>query len=93
MLDSNLNSISIDNILLNTILPNLSDYQALFEGIIWYTLAVRFLMYAMIIIQSDIAFALSIVSRYCKNLDFIYIAIVSQILQYIKDSLDISITF
>ncbi len=41
----------------------------------------------------DIAFALLIVSRYCINLDSTHITAVTQILQYIKDTLNDGIIF
>ena len=50
-------------------------------------------MYTMTMTQPDIAFALSIVSRYCNNLNPIYVVAVIQILRYIKDTLDDGIIF
>ena len=50
-------------------------------------------MYAMTMTRPDIAFALSIVSRYCNNPDSTHVAAVTRILQYIKGLLDDGIIF
>lgn len=83
----NSSTIPIDSGLPNIIIPSFSNYQASFETILWYSLAIRSLIYVMTMTWPDIAFVLSIVSRYSNNRDFTYLAIVTQILWYIKDIL------
>ncbi len=51
------------------------------------------LVYSMTMTWLDIAFALSIFSRYCNNPDSTNVAAVIQIFQYIKGTLDDSIIF
>lgn len=80
MSNYNWNSISIDSSLSNTILPSLFDYQTLSKTILWYASAIGSLMYIIIITWLDIEFALSIISKYCNNLDSMHVAAVTQIL-------------
>lgn len=83
----------MDSGLPNTIMPSSSDYQASPETILWYSSAVGSLMYAMTMTRPDIAFALSIVSRYCNNPDSTHVAAVTRILRYIKGTLYDGIIF
>lgn len=87
MAKCNSSTIPIDSGLPNIIIPSFSNYQASFETILWYSLAIRSLIYVMTMTWPDIVFVLSIVSRYYNNRDFTYLAIVTQILWYIKDIL------
>ena len=50
-------------------------------------------MYVMTMTRPDIAFALSIVSRYCNNPNSTHVAAVTRILQYVKGTLDEGIVF
>lgn len=89
----NPSTIPIDSGFSNLIMPSFSDYQARFETILLYSLAVDSLIYTMIMTRSDIAFALSIVSRYYINPDSTHVAGVTRILRYIKDMLYNGIIF
>lgn len=73
MLNCNLSSTSINNGLLITILPGLFYYQTLLKTIFWYALAVKFLIYAIIMTWPDIIFALLIISRYYNNSDSMHV--------------------
>lgn len=92
---SDYNSIStyMDICFSNTIILTSSNSQALLGTIFWYLLAVQSLIYAMTNTQPGIAFRLFIVSRYCNNVDSMYFAAITQILQYIKGIFDDSIIF
>lgn len=83
----------MDSGLPNTIMPSSSDYHASSKTILWYLSAVDSLMYVMTMTRPDIAFALSIVSKYCNNPDSIHVAAVMWILQYIKGMLYNGIIF
>ena len=93
MSDCNPSSIPMDSDLRNTIILSSEDYRALLQTIYWYGSAIGFLMYAMTMTQPDIAFALSIVSRYCNNPNSTHVAAVTRILRYIKGTLDEGIVF
>ena len=93
MSDCNPSSTPMDSGLPNTIVPSSEDYRAPPETIYWYGSAVGSLMYAMTMTRPDIAFALSIVSRYCNNPNSTHVAAVTRILRYIKGTLDEGIVF
>ena len=93
MAECNSSTTPIDSGLSNTIMPSSSDYQVLSETVLWYSSAMGSLMYAMTMTRPDIAFALSIISRYCNNPDSTHVAAVTRILQYIKGTLYNSIIF
>lgn len=93
MAECNSSTTPIDNGLPNTIMPSSSDYQAPSETVLWYSSAVGSLMYAMTMTPPDTAFALSIVSRYCKNPDLTHVTAVTRILRYIKGTLCNGIIF
>ncbi len=67
MSDCNPSGKLMDGSLPNTIMPSSSDYQVFPETIPWYSSAVVSLIYEMIMTRLDIAFALSIVSKYCNH--------------------------
>ena len=75
----------------NSVLP--STEQADEATIYWYGTSVGSLMYAMVTTRSDIAFALSVASRYCSNPSQTHVGIVTRILKYIKGTLGVGITF
>ena len=51
------------------------------------------LVYAMIIIRFDLKFAFSILSRYCFNLNSIYMKVTIRFLRYIKEILHYNIRY
>ena len=51
------------------------------------------LMFAAIMTRSNIAYAMSIVSRYAENPESQHIKTINRILKYIKESLDLSIVY
>ncbi len=75
----------------NSILP--STEQADEDTIYWYGASIGSLMYAMVTTRPDIAFALSVASRYCSNPNQTHVALVTRIFRYIKGSLGVGITF
>ncbi len=75
----------------NSVLP--STEQADEATIYWYEASVGSLMYAMMTTRSDIAFALSVASRYCSNPSQTHVGLVTRIFKYIKGTLNVSITF
>ncbi len=75
----------------NSILP--STEQADEDTIYWYEASIDSLMYAMMTTRPDIAFALSVTSRYCSNSNQTHVALITRIFKYIKDTLKVSITF
>lgn len=83
----------MDSGLTSTIVPSSEDYRATPEVIYWYGSAVGSLVYAMTMTRPDIAFALSIVSRYCNNSNSNHVAAVTRILLYIKGPPDEAIVF
>lgn len=85
--------IPINSGLPNTIMPGFPDYQFSYETIFWYSSAVRFLIYAITMTWLEITFALSIVSKYCNNPNSTYVAAITWILQYIKNTLHDCIIF
>ena len=93
MSDCNPRSTIINSGLSNIIMPSWFGYQTSPEIIFWYASAVESLVYSMTMTWLDIAFALSIFSRYCNNPDSTNFAAVIQIFQYIKGTLDDSIIF
>ena len=93
MAECNPSTTPMDSGLPNTIMPSSSDYQAPSKTVLWYSSAVGSLMYAMTMTRPDIAFALSIVSRYCNNPDSTHVAAVTRILRYIKGTLYDGIIF
>ena len=70
-----------------------STEQADEATIYWYGASVGSLMYAMVTTRPDIAFALSVASRYCSNPSQTHVGIVTRILKYIKGTLGVGITF
>ncbi len=50
-------------------------------------------MYSMTRTRPDVGYALSIVSRYCTNLDSTHIATVVQILKYVRGTLHYGLTY
>ena len=75
----------------NSVLP--STEQADEDTVYWYGASVGSLMYAMVTTRPDIAFALSVASRYCSNPNQAHVALVTRIFKYIKGTLKVGITF
>ncbi len=71
----------------------LSTKQADEDTIYWYDIFIDSLMYVMMTTRPDIAFALSVTSRYCSNSNQAYVALITWIFKYIKGTLKVSITF
>lgn len=59
----------------------------------WYGAAVGCLMYAMTMTRPDLAYALSMVSRYCHNPDSTHVAAVQRIFRYIQGTLDYGVGY
>ncbi len=70
-----------------------TDYQYANEFRLQYQSAVGWLMYAMLGTRPDIAFAVSIVSRYASNPDSLHWQAVKRIFRYLKRSLKLQLTF
>lgn len=79
MAECNPSTTPMESGLSNTITPSSSDNQAPPETVLWYSSAIGSLMYGMTMTRPDIAFALSIVSRYCNNPDSTHVAAVTRI--------------
>jgi hypothetical protein len=60
------------------------DYKATKEDVKWYQQAVRSLMYIMLRTRPDIIYTVLVVSRFAANLDQLYKAAVTRILQYLQ---------
>ena len=73
--------------LLNTLMPAKAGQKAHPDTVYWYGSAVGSLMYAAVMTRPDIAFALSVVNRYCSNPDFTHVAALLRIFRYIQGSL------
>ena len=91
--DYSLISTSMNSGLPNMIMSSSPDYQVPPNTIFWYTSAAGFLIYAMIMTQLDIAFVLLIISCYYNNPDSIPITAITQVLWYIKGTLNNGIVF
>jgi len=70
-----------------------STKQADEDIIYWYEISIDSLMYVMMTTRSDIAFALSVTSRYCSNSNQTHVALITWIFKYIKNTLKVSINF
>ena len=66
-----------------------SDEEALY----WYGSVVGSLMFAAVMTRPDIAYALSIVSRYSRSPSQQHIKAVNRAMKYIKGSIDLSIVY
>lgn len=69
------------------------DYKAKPEDIKWYQRAVGSLMYAMLGTRPDIAYAVSVVSRFAANPDQSHKAAVTRILRYLRKTADYALVF
>jgi hypothetical protein len=65
-----------------------SDYEATKEDVKWYQRAVGSLMYAMLGTRPDIAYAVSVVSRFAANPDQLHKAAVTRILRYLRKTVE-----
>jgi hypothetical protein len=72
--------------------PN-DQYQAEPELIKWYQSAVGSLMYAMLGTRPDIAFAISVVSRYTSNPTTQHQTAVKRVFRYLRGSVNLRLTF
>ena len=70
-----------------------SDYICSVFDKLRYQFAVDFLMYAMLEIRLDIAYAISVVSRYASNLTEIHWKVVTRIFKYLRHFLDLCLIF
>ena len=84
-------STPMDPGLLNSVMPSIT--QADEDTIRWYGAAVGSLMYAMVTTRPDIAFALSVVSKYCSNPSAAHVGAVDRIFKYIAGTTEIGLTF
>lgn len=69
------------------------DYQPTEDFRLQYQSAVGFLMYAMLGTRPDLAYAVSIVSRYASRPNNSHWQAVKRIFRYIKGTLDLELTF
>ncbi len=70
-----------------------TDYQCTSEFRLQYQSAVGSLMYAMLGTRPDLAFAVSVISRYASNPNFLHWQAVKRIFRYLKGSLKLQLTF
>jgi hypothetical protein len=70
-----------------------SDYEATKEDVKWYQRAVGSLMYAMLGTRPDIAYAVSVVSRFAANPDQSHKAAVTRILRYLRKTVNCVLVF
>src|SRR5947199_4090019 len=73
--------------------PAAADYYANAAFKTRYQSAVGTLMYAMLGTRPDIAFAVSLVSRYAANPTPMHMTAVKQIFQYLKGTIDLQLTY
>jgi len=69
------------------------DYKATKEDVKWYQRAVGSLMYAMLGTRPDIAYAVSVVSRFAANPDQSHKAAVTRILRYLRKTVNYVLVF
>jgi hypothetical protein len=69
------------------------DYKATKEDVKWYQRAVGSLMYAMLGTRPDIAYTVSVVSRFAANPDQSHKAAVTQILRYLRKTVNYVLVF
>ena len=67
--------------------------QADEKALYWYESVIDSLMFAAIMTRSNIAYAMSIVSRYAESSESQHVKTINRILKYIKESLDLSIVY
>jgi len=73
--------------------PMPEDYKATEELCSWYSRAIGSLMYAMLGTRPDIAFAVSVCSRYLANPGEPHRKAVKHIMRYLRGSIDLELTF
>ena len=71
----------------------LFNYVAILEFKQKYQFAIKFLMYAIFEIRSNIVYTISIVIQYIFNLIFIHVKIVKRIFRYIQAILNLRFIF
>jgi hypothetical protein len=69
------------------------QYHAVIDDILWYQSAVGSLMYAMLGTRPDIAFAVSVVSRYASNPSERHKTAVKRIFRYLRGTTNLRLTF
>jgi hypothetical protein len=69
------------------------DYKATKKDVKWYQRAVGSLMYAMLGTRPDIAYTVSVVSRFATNPDQSHKAAVTQILRYLQRTANYVLVF
>ena len=69
------------------------NYKTNNNIIYWYLLIIESLMYAIIIIRSDLIYLFSILSCYCFNLNLTHVKAIIRIFKYIKETLDYDIYY
>ena len=77
--------------ILNVMMSFDDDYKANNNIIYWYSSIIELLMYAMIIIQLDLIYSFSILSRYCFNLKSTHIKAIIRVFKYIKKTFNYDI--
>jgi hypothetical protein len=70
-----------------------SDYKATKEDVKWYQRAVGSLMYAMLRTRPNIAYTVSVVSRFAANPDQSHKAAVTRILRYLRKTVNCVLVF
>ena len=69
------------------------DYKANSDIIYWYSSVIESLMYAIIMIRSDLIYSLLVLSRYCFNSNSTHIKAAIRVLRYIKRTLNYDIHY
>jgi hypothetical protein len=68
----------------NAAMPSNESYKADTDTIYWYASVIGSLMYAMTMTRPDLAFALSVLSRYCSDPDSTHRNAATRVLRYVK---------
>ena len=63
------------------------------DTVYWYGSAIGSLMYAAVMTRPDLAYALSLLSRYLSNPDSTHVAALQRVFRYVKGTLDLGLCY
>ena len=93
MIDCKSMSIFMKSNIFNVIMSFDDDYKTNNNIIYWYSSMIKLLMYAIIMIRSNLIYSLSILSRYCFNSNSTHVKAIIRVFKYIKETLDYNIHY
>ena len=93
MIDCKSMNIFMKSNIFNVMMSFDDDYKADNDIIYWYSLIIESLMYAMIMTRSSLIYSLSVLLRYCFNLNSTHVKAIIRVLKYIKETLDYDIHY